>query len=110
MSLVNKHEPVIAKPLEIRVRGNDFEHAFRNFKSIVQKDGILALYKEKQSYEKPSVKKRRKKQEATEKRVAADFKQKLIETGEWERRVKKKLKKKEQKIRERSLDKGHSNE
>lgn len=42
----------------------DFEYALSIFKSIVQKERILSLYKEKQRYEKPSVKKRRKKIEA----------------------------------------------
>jgi small subunit ribosomal protein S21 len=102
MSLVNKHEPVIGKPLEIKVR-DSFEQASRAFKNLVQKEGILALYKEKQSYEKPSIKRRKKKLIAIENRIAEENKQRMIESGEWEKRIKRKLKRKEQKIRERAL-------
>lgn len=45
-------------PLQVEV-GSNFEDALRRFKSMVQKDKILSLYKEKQHYEKPSEKKRR---------------------------------------------------
>jgi small subunit ribosomal protein S21 len=109
MSLGNKHEPVIAKFLEVKVRG-DFDQASKIFKNLVQKEGVLALYKEKQSYEKPSIKRRRKKLEAIENRKAAEMKQQLIESGEWERRMKKKLKRKEQKMRQKSQQGPNSNE
>ena len=52
-------DAVIAKPLEIRV-GNNFEEAARRFKTLVQAEGIIADFKERQGYEKPSVAKRRK--------------------------------------------------
>lgn len=52
-------EAVEAKPLEVVV-GEHFEKAFRAFRTKVQKDGILSLFKEKRAYEKPSDKRRRK--------------------------------------------------
>jgi len=109
MSLVNKHEPLLARPLEIKVRDN-FDQASRAFKNLVQKEGILALYKEKQSYEKPSIKRRKKKLAAIENRVAEENKQRMIESGEWEKRIKRKLKRKEQKMRERALQGNSRNE
>lgn len=57
------HEPVQAKPLEVRVYNNNFDKALRAFRALVQKERILSAYKEKQSYEKPSDKKRRKRNE-----------------------------------------------
>lgn len=56
-------EPVVFEPLEVRVYDNNVERALRAFRAIVQKEKILSLYKEKQTYEKPSDKKRRKKNE-----------------------------------------------
>ncbi len=77
------------KPLEIKVYAN-FERAFKSFRSLVQADGILSTYKEKQSYEKPSVKRRRKQNEAIRRIFEEEVKQKKILSGEWEKeRVKK---------------------
>jgi ribosomal protein S21 len=77
------------KPLEVKIY-NNFERGFKSFRSLVQADGILATYKEKQSYEKPSVKRRRKKNEAIRRIFENDMKQKKILSGEWEKeRVKK---------------------
>src|SRR5271170_1414372 len=59
---VNRHEPVQSQHLEVEVFGN-FDKALRAFRALVQKERILSLYKEKQSYEKPSDKKRRKRNE-----------------------------------------------
>lgn len=56
-------QPVQAQPLEVIVYGNNFDKAMRFFRSKVQKERILSLYKEKQSYEKPSDKRRRKRNE-----------------------------------------------
>ena len=47
----------------IVVRNGNLEQAMRVLKKKVQKEGIIKLYKEKQVYEKPSEKKRRKKKE-----------------------------------------------
>ena len=60
-------EAVQAKPLEVKVYGNNFDQALRAFRALVQKERILSSYKEKQSYEKPSVKRRRKRNEAKRK-------------------------------------------
>ena len=56
-------EAVQAEPIEVRVYGNNFEKALRAFRALVQKERILSTYKEKQSYEKPSDRKRRKRNE-----------------------------------------------
>jgi len=59
-------QPVQALPLEVIVYDN-FEKSLRFFRSKVQKERILSLYKERQTYEKPSVKRRRKRNEAKRK-------------------------------------------
>lgn len=69
----NTHEPVQAKFLEVEVNGN-FEKAFKIFRSIVQKERILSLYKEKGSFEKPSDKKRRKRNEMKRKLMELEMK------------------------------------
>jgi ribosomal protein S21 len=57
----DKHEPVQAKPLEVIIGpGDNFERCLRAFRAKVQKERIISTFKEKQSYEKPSDKKRRK--------------------------------------------------
>jgi len=64
------HSPsdaVQATPLEIKVYGNNFERALKAFRALVQKERTLSLYKEKQTYEKSSDKKRRKRNEAKRK-------------------------------------------
>jgi len=60
---VDSHEPVQAQHLEVKVFHDQFDRAFRAFRTLVQKDGILSVYKEKQRYEKPSDKRRRKRNE-----------------------------------------------
>ena len=62
------------KPLEVKIFGNNFDRAFKAFRSLVQKERILSVYKEKQSFEKPSDKKRRKRKES--KRKFLDFNKK----------------------------------
>ena len=61
------------KPLEVVV-GNDLEFAFRTFKTMVQREKVISLYKEKQQYEKPSIKKRRKIREARKRRMTLALK------------------------------------
>lgn len=63
-------EAIQAQPLEVKVYGNNFEKALKAFRALVQKERILSAYKEKQTYEKPSDKRRRKKNEL--KRNAAE--------------------------------------
>ena len=57
-------EPIQAERLEVVVYGNNFDKAFKLFRSFVQKEGILGEYKERQSFEKPSDKARRKRKES----------------------------------------------
>lgn len=74
----NKRE-VIFRPLEVKVYDGNFDRALKAFRSLVQKERILSIYKERQSYEKPSDKKRRKKNEA---------KRKMMELEKQERELK----------------------
>lgn len=65
-------QPVQALPLEVKVYHNNFDKALRAFRALVQKERILSAYKEKQSYEKPSDKNRRKRNEMKRKRLELD--------------------------------------
>lgn len=85
--------PPKLEPLQVVVE-RDFEDAFRKFKSLVQKEKIITDFKERQFYEKPSVKRRRRKREAFARKLALEFKQKQILSGEWEKKMKKKQEKK----------------
>lgn len=67
-------EPVQALPLEVKIFNGNFDKAFKAFRAIVQKERILSTYKEKQSYEKPSDRKRRKRNEAKKKILDAELK------------------------------------
>ena len=60
-------DAVQATPLEVKVYGNNFERALKTFRSLVQKERVISTYKEKQTYEKPSDRRRRKKNEARRK-------------------------------------------
>lgn len=72
--MFSKSEPVQAQPLEVKVYGNAFDKAMKAFRALVQKERILSTYKDKQSYEKPSQKKRRKKNEMKRKLLELDMK------------------------------------
>lgn len=76
-------------PLQVEIT-HSLEEGIRRFKSLVQREKILALWKEKQYYEKPSEKKRRQKREHIERRRLNAIREKLMATGEWDRRQKKK--------------------
>ena len=67
-------------PIQVEV-GSNFEDAIRRFKSQVQREGVLSLYKEKQRYEKPSERKRRKKREIQERRRLIILKEKQMKTS-----------------------------
>ncbi len=82
-------------PLEVKVYGNNFEKSFKAFRTMVQKDRILSLYKANQSYEKPSEKKRRKANEQRQKRMELEARNQKILSGEFEKELQKKLKLKE---------------
>jgi small subunit ribosomal protein S21 len=89
-------------PLQVKIFNNSgFERAMKTFRSMVQGEGILSLYKEKSSYEKPSDRKRRKKSEAIQRAYEEEMKQQKIISGEYEKEKQKKQAKKDQKIRQR---------
>jgi ribosomal protein S21 len=90
------------QPLEVKVYGHNFDKAFKAFRAIVQKERILSLYKQKQSFEKPSVKLRRKRNEMQQKRLELEAKRQKILSGEFERELlkKQKLKELKKKIKE----------
>ena len=58
--------------ITIQVRNGNLEQAMRVLKKKLQKDGTLKLFKDKQVYEKPSARKRRKKKEGI-----ANYKKKM---------------------------------
>jgi len=79
-------------PLEVKVYGYNFDKAFKAFRAIVQKERILSLYKQKQTFEKPSIKRRRKRNEMKQKRLVLEAKQAKIISGEFEKELLKKQK------------------
>lgn len=87
--------------LEVKVHDNDFEDAFRKFKSLIQKEKVIAEFKEKQRYEKPSDKKRRKKREAIQKVMLAKLREQQILSGEWDKIQARKEARKNKKIEDR---------
>ncbi len=84
-------------PLEVKVYGDNFDKAFKAFRAIVQKERILSLYKQKQSYEKPSVKRRRKRNEMQQKQLELEMRKQKILSGEFEKELQRKQKLKDQK-------------
>lgn len=80
-------QPVIGQPLEVKVY-NNFDKALKAFRSLVQKERILSLYKEKQSFEKPSDKKRRKRNEMKRKLLELDSKNQRDAEGSFDRKKK----------------------
>jgi len=50
--------------LEVKVRNNNLEKAIRQLKKKVMKDGLLKELKQRQFYEKPSLKKQRLRKES----------------------------------------------
>lgn len=66
-------DAVQAVPLEVKVY-NNFDKAFKAFRALVQKEKILSLYKEKQTFEKPSDKMRRKRNESRQKLFEMEMK------------------------------------
>jgi small subunit ribosomal protein S21 len=67
-------EAIQAQPLEVKVYGNNFEKAIKAFRALVQKERILSAYKETQTYEKPSDKRRRKRNETKRKAMELESK------------------------------------
>lgn len=66
-------QAVQAQPLQVRVYSGNFDKALRAFRALVQKERILSIYKERQSYEKKSDKRRRKRNEAKRKLMELSF-------------------------------------
>lgn len=95
-------------PLEIKVYGYNFDRAFKTFRALVQKDRILSLYKQKQTFEKPSEKRRRKKNEMKQKRMEMEARQRKILSGEFEKELLKKQKSKELKKQMRDVQRERS--
>ncbi len=89
------------KPLEQKVERGNFEDAFRKFKVKFQRERIIGLLKEHSSYEKPSEKKRRRRRQAHERRLEMAAREKMIESGEWAKRQKRKEAKRKQRAEAR---------
>ncbi len=63
----------------VQVMENEsFEKAFKRFKRIVEKEGILTEVKRRQFYEKPSEKKKRKERQARKRIIKALKKKSLL--------------------------------
>jgi ribosomal protein S21 len=82
--------------LEVKV-DDSFEYAFKKFRTMVQRSRILSDYKESQTYEKPSDRKRRKRREAVERTRVAAIIEKQVASGEWDKIRAKKEERREQK-------------
>ncbi len=57
--------------MEIRVTENDIEKALKVLKRKLQREGLFREIKQRDFYEKPSVKEKRKRREAMKKRLKA---------------------------------------
>lgn len=89
-------EKLKVRPIEVVVEGSsreDFEYAFRKFKALFQRERVVGQVKEKAHYEKPSEKKRRKRRQAEERRLMTEMRERMMKTGEWDRRQKRKAQK-----------------
>jgi small subunit ribosomal protein S21 len=91
---------ITCRPLQIIVN-HSFEDAVRKFKSMCQKEKIANRVKEKQAFEKPSDKKRRKQRESEERRLVMEKRDEMIRSGEWEKRQQKKAEKRNEKYKQR---------
>jgi small subunit ribosomal protein S21 len=95
-------------PIQVVVEGNsreDFDYAVRKFKSVFQRERIAGQLKEREHFEKPGEKRRRKQREATERRLMTEYRERLVQTGEWERRQQKKVRENLQKKEIRAREK-----
>jgi small subunit ribosomal protein S21 len=80
------------RPVEVLVNGTsreDVEKACHKFKVLFGREGITKQLKLKRAYEKPSAKRRRKRREARDRQLMALMRERMIKTGEWDRRQKK---------------------
>ncbi len=85
-------------PLEVKVENDNFEEAYRRFKKLFQNEKIISKLKEKEHYEKPSERKRRKRREASERRLMLEARERMMNTGEWDKRMKKKQIKRQKRL------------
>lgn len=106
---MSNHDELKFSPLEVKVTGS-FEDASRRFRSIVQKEGVLAKVKEKAEYEKPSQKRRRKEREAANRRFVEDLREQQMKTGEWDKIMERREKKKQEKMARRQQLREQNNE
>lgn len=68
-----KHDPVMAKPLEVTPKpGESPERMIKRFTKKVRNEGILQELYNRRGFEKPSVKRRRKRLRAMFNKMAAD--------------------------------------
>jgi len=88
-------DALVATPLEVKVNGN-FDRAFKIFRALVQKERILSAFKEKQEFEKPSDKKRRKSNEARRKSFEMEMRYQKMLSGDLDKERLKKEAAKEQ--------------
>jgi small subunit ribosomal protein S21 len=91
MPVPSDYDRTKIRPIEVVVEGTsreDFEYAFRKFKSLFQRERIVGQLKERMAYEKPSKKKRRKNREARDRRLMNEMRDRMMKTGEWDRRQK----------------------
>lgn len=101
------------KHLEVKVNNGRFEDAVKRFKMMVQSEGIINSWKMHQAYEKPSEKKRRKKREAAARLFLQNLRDQQILSGEFEKKIKQKEKKKAAKLearRKAAVSAGDNNE
>jgi small subunit ribosomal protein S21 len=55
----NRNNDQIARGLQVEVRNNDVNYALRKFKKKVQEDGILQEVRNREFFEKPSIKRKK---------------------------------------------------
>lgn len=60
----SKNSDSVPNGTKVEVRNNDFGKALRRFKKIVQDEGILQEFRNKEFFEKPSIKRKREKASA----------------------------------------------
>lgn len=57
----NKSNDATLNGTKVEVRNNDFGKALRRFKKLVQDEGVLQEFRNKEFFEKPSIKRKREK-------------------------------------------------
>lgn len=55
----NRNDDQIVRGLKVEVRNNDVNYALRKFKKKVQEDGILQEVRNREYFEKPSIKRKK---------------------------------------------------